>query len=313
MNKFFPSALLVLSVPVVETWALRRQIHHSFGASVTQIGIHASDIYVPAGVIGLVAFWALQRKAPLTVMFRIHGLLLNGTLFFLSLALAASFASLPRTGFLIGIGIVALLLFCALTFSSAFFVFLSPEELRKRVGEFRFYAVLAILGALLLVSYPIILETSWSPLSHATGYLVSAVLNLLGLKVTYLVRASEFEILHPKFYATISMGCSGLDGIFFFLFGYLFLGSIDPGIFFGFHSVWISLLGVLMMFSLNLFRISLFFIVAVALSHSVSTDAARNFILWAFHANIGWVLYFVGLGFVYHNLYRRQKASPLRR
>jgi len=129
----------------------------------------------------------------------------------------------------------------------------------------------------------------------ATGVAVHGVLSVLGLGVTRFGIKQKIGIEHPSMRVSIGMGCSGLEGIFFFLCAYLlFLFFLKE------RPTWkrVSLTivgGIAFMFVLNVFRIVLFFAVALAINAVSVEPEGRAFFKWAFHQNIGWVLYFIGI------------------
>ena len=105
-----------------------------------------------------------------------------------------------------------------------------------------------------------------------------------------------FTLWNPDFAISMVMGCSGLEGIFFFLFTYCLvkLFGLEKENSLG-KSFVVCCAGVTLMLVLNILRISFFFALSLFLERHYANNQGKAFCEWAFHANIGWFLYLAGL------------------
>ncbi len=289
----------VFSIPVIEIFCLHRMVHSVLGPNNTVIGIYGRDIYLPVLLGAILAMTKMHRTRPFTFCLQPNTIAVNlATLVFLSLTL------LHHDWLVQNIGsecvVILLILGALLMAASGLTVFTPFSDLLDRVRVFgsRLWYLVGALG--LLFTYPYVLAAVWPYLVKLTGYSVLAALKVLGVGVTRFDIAHSIGIHHPHLRASIGMGCSGLEGIFFFLFAYLLVR-----LFAGRRSSWwrtsaVVSGGVLFMFVLNVFRIVLFFGVAVFINQASSQPHGRAFFVWAFHENIGWILYLAGIVGFFH-------------
>ncbi len=284
----------VFSIPIIEVFCLHRTVHAVLGPNNTVIGIYSRDIYLPVLLAAILAIAKMYRTKPLEFRLQPNTIAVNlATLVFLSLALIHHDWLVQR----IGSGpVVAWLIAGAIVMTlSGLTVFTAFPELLGRVRAFgsRLWYLVGALG--LLFTYPYVLAAGWPYLVKLTGYSVLAALKLLSFDVTRFDIANSIGIHHPVLRASIGMGCSGLEGIFFFLFAFLLVRLFGGTQASYSRTAKIVSAGVLFMFVLNVFRIVLFFGVAVFINRYSSHPGGRAFFVWAFHQNIGWILYLVGI------------------
>lgn len=293
----------VFSIPVIEIYCLHRMVHSVLGPNNTVIGIYARDIYLPVLLGAILAMAKMHRARPFTFHLQPNTIAVNlATLVFLSLALLHHDPLAQRIG---SESLVTLLILGAILMAvSGLTVFTPFPDLLDRVRSFgaRLWYLVGALG--LLFTYPYVLAAVWPYLVQLTAYSVLGALKLLGVGVTRFDIAQNIGIHHPLLRASIGMGCSGLEGIFFFLFAYLLVR-----LFAGKQSSWrrtagVVSAGVLFMFVLNVFRIVLFFGVAVLINRTSTQPYGRAFFVWAFHQNIGWILYLAGIAAFFHRFGR---------
>jgi exosortase/archaeosortase family protein len=258
--------------------------------------------------------WLLQKDAPLALRWSNRVAALNALCF----AATAALLGIARAPVVLGARLytVLLLVAAAATFVTSFFLLLSFKEVRAKLASYGFRSVYGGIAALCLVTYPLILEAVWRPLAKVTEVAVFNLLRVLGVGVWMGYCEGNLAIKHPTLNAYISMGCSGLEGIFFFLFTFALLRLFEKHRGGHFRAAIIAVAGIGYMFLLNVVRITLFFVAAINLAKFGDRAQGRDFVMWAFHSNIGWILYLGGLALFFYvvgvrNRFNRSSASAI--
>jgi exosortase/archaeosortase family protein len=296
------SATLIIGSVVVETFVLRFLFHSVLGSNLLSLGIHATDFYVPF-FLGLgcllvaVGRTAPLRLAPQKIWATVNVILLTITWLVLQLSSNSKLPVPLQEGFL---G-MALLLACG-AMATSLVLWLPPSLIRLAVAKSPRMFIGMLLGTILLYSYPWLLARVWTPLSEWTAYCTWRLLQLSGSDVMKVQSDGNITILHRRFYASINMGCSGLDGIFFFLYSYILWTVIDRAKPSSVVVVVSIVTGCLMMFLLNVVRITAFFALAVALQKNLGVTRSTDLIMWLFHANVGWILYLAAVWLFFRRL-----------
>lgn len=286
--------LLFFGPLVLEVSVLRWRAHLTLGQNITRIGVHGNDVYFPlllGAVLGLVL---VKNRNEVSVRFRKKTACLNGLFFCFSFIVLNFMDLFPASVHMQGILFLLLLAVLGAIFTSVF-VFHSFGELRLSYRRYGMAGLFPFVAALILVCYPPILEQFWPVLSYATARSSADILTLLGLPTELQSVGHSFVLWHPRMSASVNMGCSGLEGIFFFLFAFFVLASFKERLRSPIRFFLSLFIGLGWMFTLNLFRIVLFFCVAVAIEKEVADRAGAQFFEWAFHENLGWVIYLIGL------------------
>lgn len=286
----------VLFFPICEIIIIRNTLHELLGSNLMRLGIHATDFYLPFALGITLVFFIIQKKEPLTIQLNKRLLSINLALIFILVQFKTFFSppnfSAEKTA-------LTLLILPSLILFTSLFIFISFHELLQKIRAHQIRFLIGIIALCFLLFYPLILELFWVPLSTSTAILSAWVLNLFGLKVETLNLGGFFRMWSPYFSATMVMGCSGLEGIFFFIYSCLLLQMIDPLSFKRFPTLWIYLLGIFWMFFLNIVRLTTFFSIAAYLENHLRVEQGKEFYEWAVHTNIGWLLYFTGLIFFF--------------
>lgn len=289
-------ALLVL--PAAEVAWLHHAVHRAYGANNTVIGIYSRDVYIPF-LIGIVMILIWLRRDGVKLAWQPAWTVLN----LISLTVALAVLTLSPSRIALGVSAeaeVAFLLSSALVaITTSLFIWIPPGQLVRRVRQHSGRGVCLALALWCLVAYPMILSWLWPTLSYATGRSVSELLALFGYPLRELSFGSSFILRHARFAASINMGCSGLEGIFFFLFTFFLTLSFrvtqTARTLWNGRNLLMLLSGCLYMFVLNLLRVTAFFVFALYLEENYVDEAGRRFFEWAFHENLGWALYAPGL------------------
>lgn len=297
-------ALFLIAPLVLELEAIREFVRYAWGGDNFLIGIHGSDVWVPF-VVALVIFLASWvRKDILSPRFEPRNFILN-LVFLLAVGVQTAFtdflfASIPSAP----LWVAVLLVTIAATLVTSFSVFHSWPALLRAIRSQRLSLFWFLVSVLSLLLYPRVLEIFWPVLSKWTTYASAAVLNLLGVGVETLVTPYKFVVSSDRIGIAVNMGCSGLEGLFFFLFSFGLIVSLRPSLVHMRRAVVVVPLGLGMMFAMNVVRITFFFLVALAVENYLGQSRGGRFITWAFHANIGWILYAVALWFFFRVLRR---------
>ncbi len=282
--------LPVLAVVLI----LRKTAHHVFGKDLLQLGVHATDVYLPLA-LGLGAlFWLGQKKDPLEIRPRPSALTLAATALAVTLLLAWKFDSVRGA---VGPDWASLYFLVAafVAFASSFFLLISWRAVVAKARTEPTRVFFFILGAQLLVAYPIVLEMAWKPMALWTGKACYHLLQVLGISVQKPLLNNSLRLWNPNFSAYMNMGCSGLEGIFFFLSGFVLVSAYEGKPLSPIRTPLLCLAGCLLMMSLNIFRITAVFGGGVIMETYYTNKGARELFEWAFHANVGWTLYLAGM------------------
>ncbi len=115
---------------------------------------------------------------------------------------------------------------------------------------------------------------------------------------------------HPLFHVTIAPVCSGVEGLYFFIFIFGIIGMLHWKNYSRKALLLLFFIGNGMMLTLNILRITLFFRLAVWLTEKWGSGSKSGELFkWAFHAHIGWILYFLGLGLFFWIMPRFRKIK----
>lgn len=285
--------LVLLFPPSVVLFLLHLGAKRAFGPNNVVLGFYARDIYIPVTVAAVAVFtrWDLQYRFHFTARWKTIGLTLGTT------ALGLLTLEHADGGFLWfgAAGYCALLaaLFTAAILSACFW-WLPPRTLLACLNDHCAGMLVGLLALLGLLNYPALLKAAWPLLSRVTGEGVAWLLGCFGYDVEKAYTGYNFILAHRDLRIYIGMGCSGLEGLFFFLLAfsaYLTFEQLKAPR----KMISGALLGVAGIFVLNLVRIALFFIVGVYLNRNWGVNVGTELLVWAFHENIGWVLYFIGI------------------
>ncbi len=293
---------IALSPLAVEIFVCRTTLHAFLGSNLLVMGIYSRDVLWPL-IFAIISFLILlDQIGGFRISLNLKVLLLN--LFALLIELATVF-HFDRLSVEIGSGpLVALLITVGVLISiTALFVCIDPivfqGGIRKKPSLM--FGTLAIMGA--MTSYERMLEANWRWMGNLTGHAVYYFLKAVGLAVT-LETGRAISLRHSLFSATIYQPCAGLEGIFFFMFVFLFLLMSEGDRYRPMVCISVFICGLLYMFFLNVIRIAVFFYAAISMTNRFGSGSATKVFVGAFHNNIGWLLYVIGLFLFFHAIAR---------
>ena len=293
---------IIFAAPLGELFVIHRGLHGALGPNNLVLGNNARDILIPLFGALAIALWKGQEKNPLSVRLRRRTAAANGACLTVVLAslfqlerLVAIIGAEWRAGLILG-GALA-------TVGTGFFLWLDPREVLAKVRAQGNRLVLVAVALASILCYPLAQTFLWRPLTELTGAAVYALLAILGQDPVRYKVGAKIMVFLPQFSGIVTMGCAGFDGIFFFLFAYSLLQLFDSR---AFPTSWrLYVGGTLFMFALNVIRISAFFVGANLIQRFVGNEQSRAFFKWAFHENVGWLLYLAGLGLFFTCIRRR--------
>ncbi|NBX69629.1 MAG: exosortase/archaeosortase family protein [Proteobacteria bacterium] len=294
-------ALAPLGFPVLATVIIHHFFHETFGENNLTLGVYSRDIYIPLGLGAWVSFYHLQDNG-VSISFR-------PKMFVSFLALlAAIILFLKNYLFLTSLFshsclVITLLMSCVFLLGTGFLCTLRVKELVTFVREKSTAALYALIAVAALLNYPHILKFFWREAAYGTARSVLELYRLFGMNLKFSVTPVSFNLTGEGFAIKIIMGCSGLEGIFFFIFAFSLIQCLHKRDWswkvFGAYG-----LGTVFLFLLNTFRISLFYLMGIQFEKMAMGKAGKKVIEAAFHNHLGWILYLVGI-IIFVRLYRK--------
>jgi len=298
-------SVLPLVLPIFCTAFVHHLFFKTFGENNLTLGIYSRDIYIPLGLGAVVSFYQMIGNG-VGLRFRTRFFVLTlGLLVFVS-ALLKFYLQLifkiPHS-FLI----VTLLGTCFLTLITAFLTTLKFSEVLTYVRKRNSAALYVLIAVTSLLNYPLILKFFWKQASFLTAKSVYYIYLLCGIPLHFQLTPVSFNLSGGGFAVKIIMGCSGLEGIFFFIFGFSLIQCLEKRSF-NWRVPVAYLVGSLVLFLLNTFRISSFYFLGIQLKKIMAASQVRQIVEAAFHNHLGWILYLVGI-IIFMRVYRRLEKN----
>lgn len=287
---------LVLTVPLLEVFLIRETFHYFFGRNNINFGFYSLDALLGCGLVFTVYFVMLDRSERIPIKFSRVAASLN--LFALALLLAQAYSlqwQVVKINFYFPVLVLLLLsLFC---FVSALTLFVSSKQWKRLVRTNAILSLTSLISISVLVIYPFLIGSKIDFLCPAIAKCVWFILKLFNYPVQLSVISAGWRIHHPRFPVFISAPCSGIEGMFFFTAIFFMFVCFQKenwrvSKFIIFYSI-----GLILMFVLNVFRISSFLMLSYFLMESSLKPHTVQTFSFLFHANVGWVLYSIGLYF----------------
>jgi exosortase/archaeosortase family protein len=286
------AASWLLLGPVAQTILLVDRFQRLFGVRLLPADANAYDYICPAifATFLLLLVWMKTEKVALRLQKKILGA--NLVLFGLLMGVTEIFSGSP-------VFFVAWLVAALAVIGSAFFLFVEPTYYFRH-SERRMIFPALLLGCSTFISNTAVYFLS-KPLTWVTGRIVYGVVRLfspVSYKVVEMPSAPEAtRIVGSQLTMLVVWGCSGLQGISFFLLAFTFIYLLKPRLFRRKEWGAFFLLGVTYVFCLNAVRISFLFLMSEFVFNRPSV---------LFHDSIGWVIYSVGIYFYFRWIYRER-------
>ncbi len=295
------SASLPLVLPIVCTALIHHYFFKTFGANNLTLGIYSRDIYIP---LGLGAIFSLYHMIGNGVVLRFRLLYFIGTMVLLvgMIALLKNYLGMmlkfPHST-LIG----TLLSSCFFILVLSFLTTLKFSDLLAYIRKRNSAALYTLVALGSLLNYPVILNFFWREASYLTAKSVYYVYRLFGVPLHFQLTPVSFNLSGGGFAIKIIMGCSGLEGVFFFVFGFSLLQCLEKRDF-DWKVVGAYGVGSVFLFFLNTVRISTFYLLGIHLEKIFEFRKVKGIIEASFHNHLGWILYLLGI-IIFVRVYRR--------
>jgi exosortase/archaeosortase family protein len=294
--------LLSFVLLVGETLLFRFLTHAALGSNISKIGMYARDVYMPLFIGCLLGCNLLLKQGKVRARFSVLALGIN----LICLLAAATLCILHQAGHypISHEAFVALLMasvFGGLVSCFTIWMDFHPFIHAARRNPLRCILGVGAVGS--LVAYVSILEKNWFWLIQVTGHSVYFVLRALGVQANLSDMTYAVGIRHPLLSASINMSCAGMEGMVFLFFAICLYFAATGVPVSAFKFLLISLLGTVFMFFVNIVRIVLFFCVSAWMNLQGFSGGA--FFSFAFHQNIGWLLYLLAIAFFIYRLSTR--------
>jgi len=298
-------ALAPLGLPIFCTAIIHRLFFETFGQNNLTLGIYSRDIYIP---LAIGAVFCLHRMMGNGVELRFRKAFFVTTLF-LGLFVCVLLKSYSHFIFKIPHSILVIVLL-----SSCFFVLISAFLTTLDFSEILIYArsqtsavIYLLIAITSLLNYPTILKFFWRQASYLTAKSVYLVYLLFGVPLNFKLTPVSFNLSGGGFAIQIVVGCSGLEGIFFFIFGFSLIQWLEKRDF-GWRAGLAYLSGCSLLFLLNTVRITGFYFLGIQLKKFMPSRQVRDLIEVAFHNHFGWILYLVGI-IIFMRVYRQFESG----
>ena len=286
---WYATAAAVVLPPLVSFLTLRYFVRHFLQVRLGWVGFVDQDFLVPTTLAVFLFFYPLSRQEQPQLALRGKAILSSLGFFFIFLILNLKFASLASISARWFALVWALSVVCGLAFTFVWFVpvkFFLSRERRPLL-----YAAILI-GSVNMIS-KILFSKLWQPTLRLTGQVMCSISSVLFPSVT-----CEFgpnvNLTSPYHCLSIGRGCSGLEGVFFFAFVFLFLhvagflkwrGRSGP----------LFVAGMFFFFFLNIFCIVIF-MTLIAGAYTFFGLSGVNYVpnKWV-HDVLGWGIYSLGI------------------
>jgi exosortase/archaeosortase family protein len=286
------SFTFVLLLPLLEFLGLRYFVAHVVDLHPGYGSITDYDFVPPSIVAFSFLAYLMGRKKAVKVRFNPIGLLVNLASMSIFVYLSHRFFQHENLWYF----------FAVFTILSAIFILLPPREIFFHPEKH--LIPIAILAGLSKMIGRICFSGLWPPVAKLTAVItcfsLSPFLTSMSCEFDAMERASLFHRLnHPLFTIAIGTGCSGLEGVFFFLFMGLLIVMARVEEWGWLKSSLFLAIGVPGIYAMNILRISVFYVVAIVVHREYGAVESGTAFIALFHSLVGWFLYLLFFGGYY--------------
>lgn len=204
--------------------------------------------------------------------------------------------------------------FCwVLIIASALTFFIEPQRLWQHIKENRaivYFCAIALASQIFYLLTGIsgkMQQVVWlNFLAEPTVGIPRTILDILGYGME---SGMKHSLRTPLLDLSINTACSGLEGITFFITIFSFMMMLDYKLLPTRTIVLGYVTGIIFMWALNLFRITVFFMFGSWAVEQWGEEKGGEFALNLFHNNVGWILYAVGIGIYFILFYRMMNKT----
>jgi len=252
-------------------------------------------------VVALTLFILLLRKRGLFIQMRAQRktLITNGLFFLIFLGISLNLGFLEVR---LGKTLLSYLWYFLglVVFVTSFFCFLNLRGLVTNIIKNPLEIAFGLGFGCLYGLFNFSIEHLWKVLAAPTTLASVSIVGLLG----YDMSAKGNMVEHALFTEEVAPVCSGLEGIFLFIFIFSLILILDWNSYVKKQAFLIYLIGIIYMIFLNILRISAFLIARVEAIGIWGDTEANELFVWFFHANVGWIFYLIGIGIFFTILFR---------
>lgn len=300
LKRVIVKACALMLLPIAELIVLRWYLHSFLNLRIGFNGTTDYDYFLPGPLAFFLLIYSLEKgqtSQNLGLQVQPRYLFANVSCFVLFLLLnhfyqplqiaAPNIFSVFWLGLLVGTVCTALVCFSPLSYFSR-----NPN---------RIALVPAVLIAFLLPLYMTSFSSIWKFFSAFTyggvEWIVQATME--NAAQTSLDAENYLILSHPTLALRIGQGCIGLEGLLLFSLVTLTLFLVERWMFTARQWVLIYASGLIYMYGVNLFRIVLLFLSGIALREHLGLKLGTQLFLTVAHAHVGWILYFIAIGFYF--------------
>ena len=285
-------AALPLVLPAACTLVVHHFFYTAFGENNLTLGIYSRDIYIP---LGIGALFSLYQMIEGGISLKMHPKFFAANLILLVgiITLLKNYLNLSLK-FPHSILVIGLLGSCLLLLILGFLATLKFSEVLAYIRRKNTAAIYVLIALVSLLNYPLILKYFWKEASRLTALSVYYVYHLFGVDLYTRLTPVSFNLSGGGFAIKIIMGCSGLEGIFFFIFAFSLMQLLGKrGL--DWKVAGAYLVGSLFLFFLNTLRISVFYLLGIQFERLSLGRLGKSVIEGDFHNHLGWILYLLGI------------------
>ena len=298
---FLKPVLLVLLIPALEVTISKLLIYRQHIGLIHPVTEPGLDLALLGLFITGILFLILLAKRDdfVSLVFRKNILMIN--LIFWAVFLLTTF-NLSQIMQSINREILSLIWYTLsiATLASSFFIFFKLKDLIEKLAVYRIEILFALIAIIMLMVYHPLNQHLWHPFSELTTAGSFTILKWLGVNVVPV--PNPIYLAHPFFTAAIEDLCSGLEGMCFFVFIFSLILMFQWRSYSKIKMISIYLTGTAYMFLINIFRVVVFFIMAMPVSQKWGLSAGEQLFVWFYLPYVSWILYLITIGIFFTGL-----------
>lgn len=289
---FLAKALLLLAAPIFELILLRLFLRYGLELRLGFPGFTDYEVLFTAPLGFLAFLWALEQEKKMAIRFQSKCASLN--FIFLVQFIVLNICFLDVQTHLRDVFFPIWWMNLVLVLGSSFFIWIPPRTIFNNKNFW------AIIPSLVMVFSVVIYmkwgNPFWQNAIKKMGWLTQEFLTRVGDQSTKVFAGRRFlQLRNDVFVMHVGQGCSGFDGVLFFLAGFSVFSALNWKIFRAMSWFLALVSGVLLFLMLNVLRIVSLFGLA---SYSIQTwgyEKGQALAMGYFHAHAGYILYALGL------------------
>jgi exosortase/archaeosortase family protein len=294
LRKSIFKALVLILLPCLEYLALRYYLHSILNL---HIGWNAAltdfNLLIPVPLAFTVFIILLDRSEKLTLSVKIPE-----TIFHVSALATFLLVNQCYVWLLSRFGLI----FQIFWWGGALAVFTSSVGLWGGVKYYwknpnRSSLLICLMIAFTSVLTGLFIEYPWKSIVEPLARLICGALHpFLGSSIQCGVQwGNQLLLVHPAFATRIASACGGFDGYVLMYVVLALVSTLAARALVWWEYLTFGILGFLMMTVLNVVRIAALFFIGLTLVQRQGWESGSRIFEIAFHANLGWILYTVGL------------------